>query len=162
MADQDYLESPLVMDQVLEFLEHGGSFGDIKGYDEKDYELLYSIGHQYYSQGKFLEAMNVFGHLVAHNHLERKYHYALASSFQMVGDYNGALKFYRIAFEIDPRDSSPTFHAAECLISLGRKEEAAEGLAILADSIAKTDLDKELQTKARALLEILRSAPKKA
>ena len=69
---------------LMNHLGSGGVLGDASGLDARDYEALYTLGHNFYAQGKYLEAMRIFGYLVMNNHLERRFVTAYASSAQMV------------------------------------------------------------------------------
>ena len=141
--------------QVIELISNGGTFGDASGFNENDYEAIYNLGYRSYAQGHFVKAMRIFCYLITQNHLEVRYVNAFAASLQMVGGYEDALKFYSIAFTMDPRDSLTTYHAAECLIALNRTAEAVEGLKIVVGKPVVSDVDKELNSRAQALISHL-------
>lgn len=139
---------------VMELLGSGGVLGDVSGLDGRDYEAVYTLGHNFYAQGKYQEAMRIFSFLVMHNHMERRFVNAFASSLQMVGGYKDAINYYGIAYAMDPRDSAPTFHSCECLISMGMKAQAKEGLGMIIQRCTAPE-QSEIRERSRALLALL-------
>ncbi len=139
---------------VIELLGSGGIMGDVSGLDARDYEAVYTLGHNYYAQGKYLEAMRIFAYLVLNNHMELRFVNAYASSLQMVGGYKDAVNYYGIAYAMDPRDSAPTFHACECLIAMGLKAEAKEGLGLIIARCTEPE-QSEIRERSQALLALL-------
>lgn len=142
---------------IMNHLGSGGMLGDFAGLDAHDYEAVYSLGHNFYAQAKYPEAMRIFGYLVLNQHLERRFVNAYASSLQMVGGYKDAIDYYGIAYAMDPRDSAPTFHACECLIAMGKTAEAMEGLALVI-AVCTAPEQSELRERAQALLDLLNRA----
>lgn len=144
-------------EQVSTLLMNGGTLGDTFDYDEKDYEVLYALGHGLYSQGRYVDAMKAFGYLVVHNHLEKRFMNAFASSLQMIKSYEEAIKYYSLASVMDMTDPGPTFHSCECLLALGQTDDALQGLALV---IAQCDSQEQyapMKTRAQALLALLDS-----
>jgi type III secretion system low calcium response chaperone LcrH/SycD len=139
---------------LMAWLGAGWVLGDVSAMDERDYEAVYTLGHNFYAQGKFPEAMRIFSYLVMNNHLERRFINAFASSLQMVGGYKDAIKYYGVAFVMDSSDSAPTFHSCECLIALGRKEEAKAGLSAIINHRTLPG-QAEIRARSQALLALL-------
>jgi type III secretion system low calcium response chaperone LcrH/SycD len=142
--------------QIGELLVNGGTLGDVYGYDERDYEVLYALGHSLYSQGRYADAMKAFGFLVMHNHLERRFAAAYASSLQMIKQYDKAIEFYTLASVMDMSDPVPTFHTAECMMQLGMMDEAKEALGFVVKQGGKPE-HAELKQRAQAMLGLLES-----
>lgn len=141
--------------QVAQHLAAGGTLGALYDYTEHDCEVMYTLGHGLYSQGRFADAVKVFGFLAMHNHLERRYMKALAASLQMTGSHEEAIKFYTLASVMDPTDPVPTFHTCECLIALGMKDNAIEGLELVVAQ-CRDDAQLPLRERARALAALLK------
>lgn len=148
-------------DQIGELLSQGGTLGTIYNYTDEDYEVLYALGHSLYSQGRYQDAMKAFGFLVAHNHLEKRFVNAFASSLQMVKSYEEALKYYSLASVMDMSDPAPTFHSCECLIALGRVTEAYEGLTLLLPQ-CKAPQYQPLKERALALKDLIEQQGQKS
>jgi type III secretion system low calcium response chaperone LcrH/SycD len=86
-----------------------------------------------YAQARYEEASSVFGFLVSRNSLERRFVFALAACFQMLGQHTLAIQNYLVAAALDPDDPVAIFQSCECLIALGRVAEAREGLAMVSE-----------------------------
>ena len=144
----------VLAEQVLALLAQGATLGDMLEFDERDYEVIYRLGHTLYMQRRFADAVKVFGFLVAHNHLERRYTKAFASALQMTGDYTNAIRLYTLASVMDMTDPTPCFHTCECLMALGMKSEAAEGLRMVVRQ-CREESRTELRERAQAMLSLL-------
>lgn len=144
-------------EQVSTLFMSGGTLGDTFDYTDYDYEVLYALGHSLYNQGRYMDAMKAFGYLVVHNHLEKRFMNAFASSLQMIKSYEEAIKYYSLTSVMDMGDPSPTFHTCECLLALGQTDDARQGLALV---IAQCDSDAQyapMKVRAEALLGLLDS-----
>ncbi|MBS1196637.1 MAG: CesD/SycD/LcrH family type secretion system chaperone [Proteobacteria bacterium] len=145
-----------LFEQVGDAVLNGVPLGTIMGYDDKDYEAVYALGHGFYSQARYLDALKAFAFLVIHQPLERRYNNAYASCLQMQKRYEDAIAFYSLATVMDLDDPAPTFHTAECLIALGHLEDAADALSIV---VGKCELPEQaaLKSRAEALLGLLKA-----
>jgi type III secretion system low calcium response chaperone LcrH/SycD len=146
--------APNLAEQISDLLMAGGTLGDVYDYSDQDYEVLYALGHGLYSQARYFDAFKVFGFLVAHNHLEPKYMIAFASSMQMLKKFEDALIYYSLASVMDMSDPRPTFHSAECLLALGRSDEAIEGFNLVVKQ-TKDEQYPELKARAQTLLDLI-------
>ncbi len=135
-------------EQIAELLSNGCTLGGAQDYGDTDYEALYALGHNLYSQSRYQDAVRVFGFLVMQNHLEPRYMNAYASSLQMVGSYQEAIKLYSIASLMDMSDPLPTFHTAECMLALNLVTEAKEALAFV---LSQSNAPQYAELKIRAL-----------
>lgn len=142
-------------EQIAQLLAAGGTLGSIYDLTGQDCEVMYSLGHGLYAQGRFADAVKVFGFLAMHNHLERRYLNAFAAALQMTGSHEDAIKFYTLASAMDPRDPAPTFHTCECLIALGMTDTAIDGLKLVAAQCGAGGAHGALAVRARALLDML-------
>lgn len=151
------LSPPSLAEQALELLSHGTGLGDIMGYSETEYEALYALGHNHYSQERYLDALKCFGFLVAHNTMERRYLSAFACTLQMLKRYREAIQYHSVASVMDLEDPLPTFHTAECFVALEMHQEAREALKLV---LAQCDPPQwsELQERSQALLALLPAA----
>jgi type III secretion system low calcium response chaperone LcrH/SycD len=143
-------------EQIAELLAQGGTLGTVYNYDDTDYEVLYALGHSLYGQARYEEAMRTFGFLVVHNHMEKRYMNAFASSLQMIKSYKEAIKYYSMASLMDMRDPLPTYHTAECMIALGYTQEAREALQFVIRQ-SEEQGNTELQSRAQAMLDLMGS-----
>lgn len=140
--------------QILEHIRHGGLLGDLVDLSPRDYELLYAMGHNLYVQARYADAARLFGFLVMHNHLERRYTVAYAAALQMTQDYGSAISLYTLAAIMDLTDPAPCFHTCECLAALGLKAEALDGLAMVVQQ-CQGEAHASLRARAQAMLALL-------
>lgn len=145
----------LVNDVADAMLNQYLTIGQLHGLNEDDFEAVCSLGYNQYNQGKFEEAAKTFSFLTFYNHLEPRYSKALAASLQMLKHYEHAMTTYAMALTLDATDPEPMLRIAECLIALGRTEEATEALEMVRQVCAETKRRPELSARAQALLEIL-------
>ncbi|WP_298208969.1 SycD/LcrH family type III secretion system chaperone [Acidovorax sp.] len=145
--------------QIAELLANGGTVGSVYDYDDTDYEVLYALGHSVYSQTRYQDAMRIFGFLVTHNHMEKRFMNAFAASLQMLKSYKEAIKYYSMASLMDMGDPLPTYHTAECMIALGYTAEAKEALQFVLRQ-SETPERAELKSRAQAMLDLMGSNAK--
>lgn len=93
-------------------------------------EALYALGHGIYEQGRYAQALPIFAQLVVYDHQVSKYLAALAATAQMLGRYEEALRFHLAVLALKLTDPLSALRCVECLIELGRKVEAAQGLEL--------------------------------
>lgn len=148
-------------DQIADLLSNGGTLGSVFDYSDADYEVLYALGHSLYAQARYQEAMRVFGYLVMHNHMEKRFMEAFASSLQMLKSYKEAVKYYSLASVMDMSDPLPTFHTAECMVALGWRDEAREALGYVLNQSSAPEYA-ELKQRAQAMLDLLSGAGQSA
>ena len=158
-AGRDPADVDALVQRVNDHLGGGGILGDLFDYNERDYEAVYALGHGFYAQARYFDALKAFGFLVMNNPLERRYVNAYASCQQMRKQYDDALAFYALATVMDIADPRPVFHSAECLIALGRIDEALDALGIV---IAQSEAPQQqaLKSRAQALHDLLKSPQK--
>lgn len=147
--------------KLFEHIAQGGTLACLTGFGEREHEAIYRLGHTLYAQDQFAEASKVFGLLALSNHQERRYVQAYAASLQMCEDHAGALELHRLAYLQDPMDGEPCLHMCECLIALGRKDEAIEGLTHLA-TLDEKEAGPELRDRVKGLLALITTATKES
>ena len=126
------------------------------GYSDTEYEALYSLGYNHYSQERYLDAVKCFGFLVAHNTMEPRYMSAFACTLQMLKRYREAIQYHSTASVMDLEDPLPTFHTAECFIALEMHQEAREALTLVlaqCDTLQWQDLRQRSETLLARLPE---------
>ncbi|QJC54942.1 Chaperone protein IpgC [Polaromonas vacuolata] len=152
-------ESGSLVEDILPLILNGATLGDLLGFEDCSYEALYALGHGFYGQTKYQDAMKIFGYLVMHNHLESRYISAFASSLQMLKRYEEAITYYSLVSVMDMSDPVPTFHTCECLLALGHIPEASQGLELVIEqSQAPERID--LKERAQARLDIIKNYSK--
>ena len=98
--------------------------------------------------------LRIFGFLVVNNQLEKRFYNAFASSLQMLGRHAEAVQYYSMASLFDIDDPLPTFHTAECFISMGWKDEARQALQFVIEQSTAAPLA-EVKARAESMLQML-------
>ncbi len=120
-------------------------------FTEEQIEIIYSIGHSLFSQGKYEEARNIFQILLIYRPLDAKYLFAYGLSCKNLGNFSDAIPAFVATIGIEPDNIKSACHLAECLVALGRKDEC---LSILDPVIEFTELDESyfsLRKRAEAI-----------
>jgi type III secretion system low calcium response chaperone LcrH/SycD len=141
-------------ERLLEYVAQGIVLTGDLDLDDEDLESLYGFGHLLYQQRRFSDAAKVFAFAALQSCTERRFVIAWAAALQMTGDYLSAIQLYTLASTSDPTDPQSCFHTCECLVALGRVQDAREGLRIV---IRQCEFGAHAQLAARALamLELL-------
>ena len=125
---------------------------ELKGVTNDELEAVYSLGFSYYNTGKFEDAQKLFEFLVLFDHLSSKYWFALGAVQQARKDYEKAVASYGYSSFLDLENPKPQYHAAECLLAMGDKGNAASAIMALEHYCpANTDLGREYRAKAAEL-----------
>lgn len=91
-------------------------------------QALYAMGHEYYRNGKYEQAQQLFRFLTFSDTQDRRFWIALASSHYMLKEYPQAIEAYSISAIQDPSDPTPHWYAANCFLACGQKVKALEAL----------------------------------
>lgn len=150
-ADQDRL-----VDSTVRALSSGVTLGDVRGFDARHYEAAYAAGYTQYNAGRYEQAEKVFQFLVAHNPYDRRFTLALGSVKQVRGQYADALGYYGLCSSLDMMDPVPVLHMAECLIGLGKADDAREALGFVLRN-ATLPAHEPYKARAQGLIELLDS-----
>ncbi|MFD0669009.1 SycD/LcrH family type III secretion system chaperone [Ramlibacter sp. MAHUQ-53] len=126
--NETFDSAALLADRLGDALLAGEPLGHLRGLADADLQSLYAVAHGLYEQGRYQDAVHVFGYLALNDHMEPRFAIGLGASLQMAGRLEDALKVYTVAIVLDPADPAPTFHLSECLLSLGRVDDALESL----------------------------------
>lgn len=145
---------PSLAEEALALLSHGTGLGSIMGYTDYEYEAMYALGHNHYSQERYVDAVKCFGFLVAHNTMEPRYLSAFACTLQMLKRYREAIQYHSTASVMDLEDPLPTFHTAECFVALEMHQEAREALKLVLTQCDRPQWQ-ELRQRSEALLALL-------
>lgn len=128
----------------------------LAGCPDSDCETLYALGHNLYSQSRYLEALKVFGLLVMLKSLEHRFVFGFGSCLQMLGRYEEAINHYATALFVDVDNPAPLLHTCECLVAIGQYEHAHDALEVIRSEYS-SDLYPDLIKKADKLSALLSS-----
>jgi type III secretion system low calcium response chaperone LcrH/SycD len=135
---------------LTEHVLAGGTIASAFGLTPRHLECMYGVAHDLYGQGRYEQAAAMFGTLMRHDHTDRRFVLGHAACLQMQGQHAAAVTNYALAAAMDLDDPVATFHACECLLALGHRTEAIEGLqSVLEQCDARGDM--ALRQRASAL-----------
>lgn len=104
----------------------GGLFPE--DFSSEDVLFLYEMAFQLYEVEQYKKSEEVFRRLVIAKPGEPNFWQGLASSLQMQGKYDEALVPWSMFCIVDPENPLPHYYAAECLFSIGQREQALKAL----------------------------------
>ena len=150
-------EADAAAENMIGLWKSGGTLAQAMGLTADACEAMYAHGHSLYAQGKYNDAFKIFAQLVAYDHMDSRYQMALASAMQMTRRYEEALQQYMIVTVMRIDDPVPVYHCAECLIALGRPDDARESLNLVIGTLCKPGEHDVVRTRAEALLKALQA-----
>ncbi|MCF7851758.1 MAG: hypothetical protein K9M07_00785 [Simkaniaceae bacterium] len=127
------------LEKIGKSVKETGSM-DPQDLSAEDASLLYTIGHNLYGVGDYERAKPLFHKLVIARPLEGRNWFGLAATLQQMREYENALVAWYMTIMFQENDPLPHLHAAECLLSLRKNQEAEEAL-MLALELAKDRTD---------------------
>ena len=144
------------IEEAAKAFAKGATMKEVRGITNEELEAVYSLGFGYYSTGKFEDAQKLFEFLVLFDHLNTKYWFALGAVQQAQKDYQKAIASYGYSSFLDLENPKPQLHAAECLLAMGDKGNAASAIMALEQYCPKnTDLGREYRAKAAELRKMI-------
>lgn len=141
------------LEQCREQLEQGYTLGDLRGITDEGYESLYDIAHTLCNQGDFHHALPIALQLTLHRPTDVRYPFMTGSCLQRLGHFDAAALMYALSMDVDPEYAAAAYRLAECLIAIGKPEEAIPFLHQTID-LCYGDFEKHsLMEMARAKLD---------
>lgn len=102
---------------------------DIAGLSNQDLESVYTLAYELYQGQKYDKAEILFRGLCFLNSLEKKFWWGLTHSLQLQKKYEDAVESYSfLLFLEEKRKAEVYLHISECVLGLGKLEEAKNGL----------------------------------
>ena len=146
------IDKDTIISAAEAMVKGGATMKQLRGISNEELEAVYSLGFGYYTTGKFEEAQKLFEFLVLFDHLSTKYWFALGAVQQARKDYQKAIASYGYSSFLDLENPKPQFHAAECYLALGDKDNAASAIMALEEYCpTNTDIGREYRAKAAEL-----------
>lgn len=93
-------------------------------------EALYLLAHRHYAAQDYIEARKLFALMAAASPVDVRGHMGLAACLHMEREHERAVRHYFLASLLDLTQPAPVLHSAECLLALGRTEDARKALTL--------------------------------
>ncbi len=145
-------------EKIIQGLKDGASFGSAINFNDRIAESLYSRGYVQYSQGRYEDAAKTFGFILFNDPSNIRAMRGMASSLQMQGKYEEALLFLGYAAVGDDSNADIALQVIECLLHLGRKNDASKLLADVEKALESDPCDEYVQNKAKGLRALMQIA----
>lgn len=120
-------------------------------------EVIYSVGHAFFVQGKFENALNVFKMLMLYRPFDARNMEAYATTLKRLGRFEEAIPIYAAAlFFGDLSDPMPSVHIAECLAAIGRADDSMNMLRPILELANLDAAYGEVRSRCEGLQAMLR------
>jgi type III secretion system low calcium response chaperone LcrH/SycD len=119
---------PAQVSALLEQMLAGHTLGGLMGLSVEEQNARYALAVNFYRQGKYPEAVRLFGSLLLADHFDRRYYMGFAACLQMQQRHADALKYYSVASALDLTDPVAVMHCAQCQLALGDRAQAQKAL----------------------------------
>lgn len=153
----EHSDTVALIDSIRE-LQFRFSQSDIaKRFSDEQIELIYSVGHGLFMQGKFEKALNVFKLVMLYRPIDSRYTEAYATTLKRMGRFEEAIPVFAAAFVFgDLLQPMPAIHIAECLAALGRTDESECLVRPLLDFADVNAAYGDIRERAETLLVMLK------
>lgn len=143
------------IEECREQLEQGYTLGELRGITDEGYAALYKTARELCDQGDFYHAFPVALQLTLHNPTDSRFPFMAGACLQRLGHTELAAVMYALTLDVDPDHAAASYRLGECLIAVGKPEEAPPFLHKTIDlCYGKFDKSK-LMGMARARLDSL-------
>ena len=82
-------------------------------------EAFYAFAYDFFQNGNFVKALDIFRVLFLLNNTEFRFIYGLSCTLQNMEYYMLAIRGFEIATAIEPENPSPSYKSSECFRSIG-------------------------------------------
>lgn len=106
----------------------GYTFKDFAEITDEEMEAAYGLAFNLAGQGQFTEAEQMFAWLCGLDQYQPKYFLGLGVCRQQLKKAEKALEAFAMAGMLETSNPVPAIRAAECLLALGRLQEARDAL----------------------------------
>lgn len=125
----------------------------LKNYSAEEEEVLYASAYGLYASGQYKAAADLFTQLILNAPFVEKYWKGFASCKQMLTEYKAALQAWSVLALLCEKDPWAHFHAAECLLTMGQKQEALKALNCTKSLLGASEDHLALNAKIELLKE---------
>lgn len=149
-------EAKAALTNILQGLGNGLTLQQILGLSDILLEEIYTIAYNFYSQGKYNEAVGLFQILTASKPQCYKYILGLSSCYHQLQLYNEAAFGFFLAFDAEPENPIPPYYIADSLMKLEQPEESKNFLDITMDICANKPEYRILKERCNIMKESLK------
>lgn len=151
-------ESFSSMNEIEQLKEKIACLPSCSRFSDDQIEIIYSIGHSTYMQGKLDMACGVFQLLLMYRPLDARILCAFGICCKRLGRFEEGITAFSAALTLEPTKLNYYMHLAECLAAVGMNNESLELLDPLIDISSLTDSFKSVHKRASTMREMLKQA----
>jgi len=118
------------LEEIKALSPFAGQTEELKPLESEEIEALYAAAYGLYEGGNFPKAAGLFTHLILNDPFQSRFWKGLASSHQQERQFEAALHAWAILSLLENHQPDAHFHAAECLLSDGKEEDALKALQL--------------------------------
>jgi len=112
------------LEQCREQLKQGYTLGELRGITDDGYAALYKVAHELCDQGDFHHALPIALQLTLHNPTDSRYAFMAGACLQRQNHLEPAALLYAMALDVDTEHAAAAYRLGECLIAIGKPEQA--------------------------------------
>jgi type III secretion system low calcium response chaperone LcrH/SycD len=131
------------MEEIRDFEGELGAGGG-RPFTKDELETVYAIAFGNYERAEYEKAADIFTHLLLHDPKDIRFWKGLGAAKQMNKDYSGALHAWGVYALLSGHSCEGHYHAAECYVSLGEKQEAKKALTLAKRFLKGGDLEERI------------------
>ncbi|NKI94068.1 hypothetical protein [Rhizobacter sp. SG703] len=131
----------------------------LSGWSVAAIEPMYSVAHHLYGQARHDDALRLFAILVTLDPYDPRFQKGMGACKQMQQQPGAAMQHYALATMLDMTDPQPLLHWAECLLSLGQRDDALEKLGFALGHVESFPRHAHFGPRVRGLIGLLQAAP---
>jgi tetratricopeptide (TPR) repeat protein len=121
-------------------------------------EIIYSIAHSTYIQGKLDIACGMFQLLLLYRPLDARILCAFGICCKRLGRFEEGITAFSAALTLEPTKLNYYMHLAECLAAAGMNNESLEVIEPLIDISSLTESFQAVHNRAKTMREMLKQA----
>lgn len=134
-----HVRTPEEMEKMIQRVAEGeSSLQEELNISDDAVEALYFMGYTKYRNRRYKDAADIFAFVVAVSPFHYNALFGLASSKQMLKEYQTAVIFYYSAAPYGKGNPAPWFHIGECYMAMQEKEMAKEAFQTVLKTAAPT------------------------
>jgi tetratricopeptide (TPR) repeat protein len=146
------------MNEIDQLKEKIACLPSCSRFSDDQIEIIYSIGHSTYTQGKLDIACGVFQLLLMYRPLDARILCAFGVCCKRLGRFEEGITAFSAALTLEPTKLNYYMHLAECLAAAGMNSESLEVIEPLIDASSLTDSYQAVHNRAKTMREMLRQA----
>lgn len=126
MSESTPLGSDENIEDMITYLQQGGSVQDIYEIADRDMEVMFVSATRYLQRHEYQKASDSFLFLTFLNPYVGKYWQGLGEACRYLQDYEKAVEAYILSSMMDWEDPRPYFHCGSCYIALNKPQPAID------------------------------------